>query len=87
MLTPEQHKLITDKIVEVVGEHSLNYVVVVEIPDAKDDGQLYTSVIWHGGVNTALGLIERAKMRMLEICRLHDFGQPQPGPFSPTDEH
>jgi hypothetical protein len=70
MLDAVEYKALTDRIVDVVGEHSLNYVVICEIP--KDD-ELHTVCLWHGGMNTALGMVERGKMRLMEKTRRHDF--------------
>jgi hypothetical protein len=79
MLSPEEYKVIADKIVTVVGEHTENWIVIAEVP--KDDGdggtEIHTFTIWHGGINTCMGMCDRGKMRMQETARRHDFGMPE----------
>lgn len=69
-LSAEEYQALTARIVDVIGEHCSAYVLIAEVP--KDD-ETHTVVIWHGGLNHALGMLDRGKMRVKEMAKRHDF--------------
>lgn len=76
MLNPEEYEALTARIIDVVGEHTQNWVVIAEVP--KDD-MVHTICLWHGPINTAMGIVRRGQLRMEETARRHDFGEPPRG--------
>lgn len=79
-MTPEQQSEFYAKLRTLLGEHATSFLCIVEVPDG-DDASI-TLMSWDGGFNTALGLANRARLRMEMDARKAD----DPESDGPGDE-